>query len=76
MLLTQDILDLADGFFDQLRAHGASEKLIADLAMTLVRHADRSVALIPWSSTPLPVILLWTMLSRLCDEFPTMSCVK
>ena len=43
MLLTQDILDLADGFFDQLRAHGASEKLIADLAMTLVRHADRSV---------------------------------
>ena len=48
MLLTQDILDLADGFFDQLRAHGASEKLIADLAMTLVRHADRSVALIPF----------------------------
>ena len=46
MRLTQDVMDLADRFFDQLRAAGASDELIADLAMTLVRHADRSAALI------------------------------
>ena len=48
MRLTQDVMDLADRFFDQLRAQGASEELIADLAMPLVRPADRSAALIPF----------------------------
>ncbi len=40
MRLTQDVMDLADSFFEVLRAAGASEELIADLAMTLARHAD------------------------------------
>ncbi len=48
MRLTQDVLDLTDSFFEVLRAAGASEELLADLAMTLVRHADRSVAVIPF----------------------------
>ena len=36
MRLTQDVMDLADRFFDQLRQRGATDELIADLAMTLV----------------------------------------
>ncbi len=48
MRLTQDVMDLADSFFEVLRAAGASEELIADLAMTLARHADRSAAVIPF----------------------------
>ena len=48
MRLTQDVLDLTDSFFEALRAAGASEALIAELAMTLARHADRSVAVIPF----------------------------
>ncbi len=48
MRLTQHVTDLADRFFDQLCAAGASEELIADLAMTLARHADRSAAVIPF----------------------------
>ncbi len=46
MRLTQDIMDLTDSFFEVLRAAGASEELIADLTMTIVRHADRSAAII------------------------------
>ena len=46
--LTQDITDLADRFFDQLRAAGASDELIADLAMTLARHADRPSEIVPF----------------------------
>ncbi len=41
MQLTQEVMDLADHFFDQLRAAGASEELITDLAMTLIRHAGQ-----------------------------------
>ncbi len=48
MRLTQDVMDLADSFFEVLRAAGASEALIADLAMTLARHADQSPAVIPF----------------------------
>ena len=48
MRLTQDIMDLTDSFFEVLRGAGASEELIADLAMTIARHADRSVAVIPF----------------------------
>ena len=48
MRLTQDVLDLTDSFFEALRAAGASEALIADLAMTLARHADRAAAVIPF----------------------------
>ena len=48
MILTQDVMNLDDRFFDKLRSQGASEELIADLAMTLVRPADRSAALIPF----------------------------
>ncbi len=48
MRLTQDVMDLADSFFEVLRAAGASEELIADLAMTLARHADRSADVIPF----------------------------
>ena len=48
MRLTQDVLDLTDSFFEVLRASGASEELIADLAMTLARHADRSAILLPF----------------------------
>ncbi len=48
MRLTQDVMDLADSFFDVLRGAGASEELIADLAMTLARHADQSPAVIPF----------------------------
>ena len=50
MRLTQDIMDLADSFFEVLRASGASEELLADLAMTLARHADQSAAIIPFPS--------------------------
>jgi hypothetical protein len=48
MRLTQHVTDLADRFFDQLYAAGASEGLIVDLAMTLARHADRSAIVIPF----------------------------
>ena len=48
MRLTQDIMDLTDSFFEVLRGASASEELIADLAMTLVRHADQSAAVIPF----------------------------
>ena len=48
MRLTQDVTDLADSFFEVLCAAGASEALIADLAMTLARHAARSPAVIPF----------------------------
>ena len=48
MRLTHDIMDLTDSFFDVLRAAGASEALIADLATTLARHADQSAAVIPF----------------------------
>ena len=41
-------MDLADRFFDQLRLVGASDEFIADLAMTLARHADRSALVIPF----------------------------
>ena len=48
MRLTQDVMDLTDSYFEMLRAAGASEELIADLAMTLARHADRSAIVIPF----------------------------
>ena len=41
MQLTKEVRELADRFFEQLRALGASEELIRDLAMTIVRHAER-----------------------------------
>ena len=48
MRLTQNVMGLADRFFDQLRLAGASEELIADLAMTLARHAHQSSVVIPF----------------------------
>ena len=41
-------MDLADRFFDQLRLASASDELIADLAMTLARHAHQSSVVIPF----------------------------
>ena len=40
MRLTQNVMGLADRFFDQLR--------LADLAMTLARHAHQSSVVIPF----------------------------
>ena len=48
MRLTQDVMDLADRFFDQLRQRGASDEHITDLAMTLARHAHQSSVVIPF----------------------------
>ena len=48
MRLTQDVMDLADRFFDQLRWRGATDELIVDLAMTLARHAHQSSVVIPF----------------------------
>ena len=48
MRLTQDVMDLADRFFDQLRLASASDELIADLAMPLGRHAHQASVVIPF----------------------------
>ena len=75
MRLTQDVLDLTDSFFAELRAAGASEELIADLAMTLARHADRSAAVIPFPTGQKRTARQAQMLSNLPSSLATSDWV-